>query len=66
MSILVSDQDIVKIRDAFSQIVKDTIGQVATVLVPAVAGAVGPINATITVSPITIGPLIIKLTTEDK
>jgi hypothetical protein len=60
---LFDDKDITAIQAAFSQVVKDAIGQTAAVLVPAIERAAkGALSGvTVTVGPIVIEPIQIKI-----
>jgi len=63
MGLLVSDADLAKVQRATTEVIEDAISHIATVLVPAVASALGGINASITVTipPIEIGPIKIEI-----
>lgn len=66
MSLLIDKGDIANISAATSQILKDTIGQVAAVLVPAIAEAAKDTlgGVTVTVGPIVIEPITIRMETK--
>jgi hypothetical protein len=59
---------VLKVQGAASQVIKDTIGEVARVLIPAIASAAtGALSGvTVTVGPITIEPIKITIGMEDK
>ncbi len=65
MSLLLSDADMAKIRDAASQVIKNAIGETANVLVPAVgeaiSKAIGNVQVTVTTGPIKIEPVEITV-----
>jgi hypothetical protein len=63
MSLLIDDKDIDKVQSALSQVVKDAIGQVAAVLVPALAQAASNMlgNITVTIGAIKVDPIEIEI-----
>jgi hypothetical protein len=63
MSLLIDDKDINKVQSVLSQIVKDAIGQVAAVLVPALAQAASNMlgNITVTIGAIKVDPIEIEI-----
>lgn len=67
MSLLFEEKDIARIQNGASQVIKDAIGQVAQVLVPAIESALknslGGVQATITIGPIKIDPIEITIGT---
>ena len=67
MGILINDNDVKRIQDASSQVLKDALGQFATVVVPAIEAAaknaLGGISATVTLGPIKIEPIVITFAT---
>jgi hypothetical protein len=68
MSILLPDSDLAKVQSAASQVIKDSIGELANVLIPAIAAAGMNVASSlkITVGPITIAPIEIVLEAKDK
>lgn len=60
---ILDDKDIAAVSAAFSQVVKDAIGQTASVLVPALEHAGRNIagGVSVTIGPIVIEPIKIKL-----
>jgi len=60
---IIDDKDLAAVSSAFSQVLKDAIGQTANVLVPAIADAAqrSLSGVTVTVGPITIEPITIRI-----
>ena len=68
MSLLLNDGDIQKVSVATSQILKDLVGQIATVLVPAVELAAKNTlgGVVVTIGPITIEPIQIAVSAKEQ
>ncbi len=59
----IDPKDIKNVTDAFSQVLKDAIGQCANVLVPAIADATKNTLSGVSVT-VTIEPIVIRLETK--
>ena len=68
MSVFIDKTDVINIRDATSQVLKDAIGQIAAVLVPAIAASAKDVagGIVVTVGPITVEPIKITIGVQDE